>query len=209
MITLTGADLKRFSPTLDAARAELYASVLTTAFEAAEINTNKRLCHFLGQAGEETGGLTSLVESTRYTNAAFLAKTFSNVHGLDHANRLILLGKEAIGNTIYAGKNGNGDVDSGDGYRFRGRGFLQVTGRSNYKKIGLLTKLPLLDQPELLGQPSHAADSAAAYWKANKINIAADADDVGAVTGLVNGGARLHQAERQKWRDKAKKIWPY
>ncbi|MBA2934735.1 glycoside hydrolase family 19 protein [Sphingomonas sp. CGMCC 1.13654] len=211
MVQITAATLITFSPTLDPSRAALYAAVLTDACQTAAINTAVRLCNFLGQVGEETGGLRSLVESTKYSlgRGAFLAATFSNVHGIEHANRLIAQGPEAIGNTIYAGKNGNGDVASGDGYRFRGRGFLQITGRANYRAIGKLMNQPLEDQPELLGQPSFAADAAAQYWISRKINVPADADDVSTVTGLVNGGARLHLAERKSWHDHARKIWPY
>lgn len=214
MIEITGAKLRELSPTLtDTARADLYAKVLGDACAAAEIDSPKRLCNFFGQVGEETGGFRSLVESTKYSDkpgrAEFLVKTFSNVHGLAHAHRLIAQGAEAIGNTIYAGKNGNGDITSGDGFRFRGRGFLQITGRANYRVIGRLMKLDLEAQPELLGQPSFAADAAGQYWIANKINVPADADDVGTVTSLVNGGARLHLAERRRWHDQAKTIWQF
>ena len=164
----------------------------------------------MGQVGEETGGLRSLVESTKYSpgRAAFLAKTFSNVHGTDHASRLIAGGAETIGNTIYAGKNGNGDVDSGDGFRYRGRGFLQVTGRGNYRMVGKMMDQPVEDSPDMLGEPAFAAQSAARYWKMRGINDAADADDVGMVTQLVNGGARLHLTERRQWHRRARLVWP-
>ena len=137
---ITADKLLRFSHRLPAPRAALYAAVLTEACAIAGLNSPCRICNFLGQVGEETGGLASLTESTAYRNteenAAFLAATFRNVHGLEHARRLLAAGPEAIGNTIYALKNGNGDIASGDGYRYRGRGFLQITGRGNYRKIG-------------------------------------------------------------------------
>ena len=213
MSDITAGELQRFSQGLLLTRATLYATVLTDACTMAALDTPRRLCNFLGQVGEETGGLSSLVESTDYhdtdKNAAFLVRTFRNVHGLDHARRLLAAGKEAIGNTIYALKNGNGDVGSGDGYRYRGRGFLQVTGRANYRAIGALVGLPLEEQPDLLAAPSAAAEAAAKYWTLHKINVPCDADDVGVVTQLVNGGGRLHQSQRQAWHDKARQIWPF
>ena len=213
MMEVTGAHLLRFNRNLTAERATLYATVLTEACTTAALNTPRRLCNFMGQVGEETGGLSSVVESTAYNNteknAEFLARTFRNVHGLDHARRLLAAGPEAIGNTIYALKNGNGDVASADGYRYRGRGFLQVTGRANYRSLGKLLDMPLEDQPELLADPSAAAEAAARFWVVRRINTPADADDVGMVTALVNGGARLHQAQRQAWHDVARRIWPF
>jgi predicted chitinase len=210
---ITADKLLRFSHRLPAPRAALYAAVLTEACAIAGLNSACRICNFLGQVGEETGGLASLTESTAYRNteenAAFLAATFRNVHGLEHARRLLAAGPEAIGNTIYALKNGNGDIATGDGYRYRGRGFLQITGRGNYRKIGSLMNLPLEDEPERLGTPDVAAQAAARFWTLHRINVPADADDVGTVTQLVNGGARLHQAERQTWHDVAKGIWVF
>ena len=214
MTGLTGPDLQTLNPGLAAPRAALYAQVLLTeACTIAALDTPRRICNFLGQVFEETGGLTSLLESTAYRNtdqnAAFLANTFSNVHGIDHAKRLLAAGPVAIGNTIYALKNGNGDIASGDGYRFRGRGFLQITGRGNYRDIGQLTGMALEDHPELIENPSTAAAASGKFWEARKINVPADVDDVGTVTKLVNGGGRLHQAQRQAWHDKARKIWPF
>lgn len=181
--------------------------MLDEALEKADVYTNRRIRHFLAQAMEETGALRGLVESTNYRDPVRLDQLFLNVQGVDHARRLIAAGPEAIGNTIYANKNGNGGVPSGDGFRYRGRGFLQVTGRANYRRIGALVGMPLEDDPDLLGQPGPAAQAAAAFWKARAINAPADADDVSAVTFLVNGPARLHLAERTAWLGKAKAIW--
>jgi putative chitinase len=206
--SITGADLRVLNPSLAPARADLFASVLGHALAAAGIDTPRRVRHFFAQALQETGALRGLVESTNYTNAQRLDDMFRNVQGLDHARRLIAAGPEAIGNTIYANKNGNGGVDSGDGFRFRGRGFLQVTGRANYRSIGAVVNMPLEEQPELLGEPDPAAVAAATFWQQRNINSAADADDIGTVTFLVNGPARLHLAERRVWLTKAAAVWP-
>lgn len=206
--SITAAQLRQLNPDLQPERAALFASVLSRAFEAGDITTPRRCRHFMAQAFVETGGLRSLVESTRYTDPVRLDQIFRNVQGVAHAKRLIAAGPEAIGNTIYANKCGNGGVASGDGFRYRGRGFLQVTGRANYREIGQIVAMPLEAKPELLGEPDPAAQAAAVFWKSRAINSAADADDVSTVTLLVNGPARLHLEERRGWLNKAKAVWP-
>ena len=120
---------------------------------------------------------------------------------------LLVMALFAIANTIYAHKNGNGSIASGDGYRYRGRGFLQVTGRANYRTLGQLIDMPLEEDPDLLGQPEPAALASVKYWAKRLINTPADSDDIGTVTFLVNGPARLHLAERRVWLGKAAKVW--
>lgn len=188
-------------------RCVLFATVLSDARGIAVLDRPLRLYNFLGQVAEETGGFSSLVESTKYSNPERLTKLFSNVHGIDHAKRLIAEGQEAIANTIYAGKLGNGDPASGDGWRFRGRGFLQITGRQNYRDFGRLIGMDLEENPEQLAQPAPAARAAALFWLKRNINTPADVDDVGMVTQLVNGGARLGLAERKAWRKKAEECF--
>ena len=204
---ITPADLRKLKPALVETRAQLFANVLNESFVQGDITTARRCCHFMAQVMVETGGLSSLVESTSYRDARRLDELFANVQGIDHAQRLIALGAQAIGNTIYANKLGNGGIDSGDGYRFRGRGFLQVTGRDNYRNIGKIAEMPLERQPEQMGEPVPAARAAGIYWRTRNINGAADADDVSTVTLLVNGTARLHLKERRDWLAKAKSVW--
>lgn len=204
---ITSDKLRQLVPDLPLARALLYADALEAARGIADLKTDLRVAHFMAQIAHESGGLGSLVESTAYTNAVRLDKLFKNVQGVAHAERLIKAGKEAIGNTIYAYKLGNGGPESGDGYRYRGRGFMMITGRSNYKKMGELAGLPLVDNPELLGKAEPAAQAAAYFWKDRKINLAADVDAVTAVTELVNGPAKLHLAERKAYFAKARQIW--
>lgn len=206
--SITSEELRQLAPQLAVPRADLFADLLSSAFEGGDIFTPRRGRHFLAQVMVETGQMRSLVESTRYSDPGRLDRIFRNVQGVEHARRLIAAGPEAIGNTIYANKNGNGGVQSGDGHRFRGRGFLQVTGRANYRDIGKLVDLPLESQPELLGEPEPAAQAAVTFWRLRRINAAADADDIGMVTLLVNGPALLHLEERRRWLERAGEIWP-
>lgn len=204
---VTPETLRRLAPGIRSDRALLYAAALAAALPLGEIDTRLRLQHFMAQIAHESGGFRALAESTAYTDPERLDALFKNVQGREHAERLIAAGPQAIGNTIYAHKLGNGGIESGDGFRYRGRGFMMITGRGNYRDMGRLTGLPLEEQPELLGEPGTAAKVAALFWKARQINLAADADDVEAVTALVNGPAKLHLEERRTWLAVARRIW--
>lgn len=189
----------------------VWAAQCAAALEAervtAVIDGPLRVAHFLAQIAHETGGFRSLVESTRYTKPEILVKLFRNVHGLEHAQRLVAAGPVAIGNTIYANKLGNGGVDSGDGYRFRGRGFLMNTGRAHYLEVKLSTGVDVIADPDLLGRPPVAAKAAAVFWRDQHLNAAADADSVDEATRIVNGAKMVGAEARREWAKAAKTVW--
>jgi putative chitinase len=207
MATVTSERLKQLAPKIRPELALVYAEALEAALSFADLNKPLRIRHFMAQIAHESGSFRSLTESTAYKDPHRLDVLFKNVQGLAHAQRLIADGPQAIANTIYANKLGNGGPASGDGFRFRGRGFMMITGRSNYRQLGKLTGMPLEDEPELLGDAGPAAEAAARFWDARRINLAADKNDVGAVTALVNGPAKLHLAERAALLAKAATIW--
>lgn len=207
MPIVTPGTLKGFASAIRADRALLYAEALEAGLPPGELSTPLRVQHFMAQIAHESGGFRALVESTAYTDPVRLDQLFKNVQGVAHAERLIAAGPQAIADTIYAHKLGNGGVGTGDGYRYRGRGFMMVTGRANYRAMAKVTGLPLEEEPDLLGQPGPAAEAAARFWAARKINLAADADEIDAVTVLVNGPAKLHLPERKRWLALARGIW--
>jgi putative chitinase len=184
------------------------AAALEAQRAAAELTTPIRVRHFMAQIAHETGGFRRLVESVAYSKPERLDALFSNVHGIDHAKRLIAEGPEAIGCCIYANKLGNGGIDSGDGFRYRGRGFLMNTGRANYEKVQAYSGLPVVANPDLLGLPEQAAQAAACFWRDNHINAAADADLTDQVTRIVNGSAMEGAANRRGWAEAGKSVWP-
>lgn len=94
---------------------------------------------------------------------------------------------------------GNGDEASGDGWRFRGRGLLQITGRGMYQRCGDALGLPLLEQPDLLLQPEQAVLSAAWFWQSNGLNALADAGDFEAITRRINGGLNGLAERKALW----------
>lgn len=132
---------------------------------------------------------------------------FSAVQGLDDARGLIAQGAAAIANRVYAGRLGNGPASSGDGWRFRGSDYLQLTGRSNYDQIGRLLGLDLVGHPEWVRDPASAARVALQFWDSRGCNQLADADDVRGITRLINGPALAGLNERFAATARAREVW--
>lgn len=172
--------------------AKTWADVLGAAMDRAEIITPLRKAMFLAQCGHESGGFSRLVESLDYTPEALIA-TWPARFNIASANALGRRGfrkaqQVQIGITAYGGRMGNMPPPSEDGWRYRGRGLIQVTGRDNYTRMASALGLDLLRKPELLEQPQNAALSAAEYWRSVKANQYADKGDVIACSALINTG---------------------
>jgi putative chitinase len=157
--------------------------------EKFEINTALRLAHFLAQCGHESGGFKLVKENLNYSGKGLLA-TFPKYFTTETA---VLYERKAekIANMVYANRMGNGDKTTGDGYRFRGRGFIQLTGHDNYAAFGKAIGEDILASPDLVATKYPLA-SAAWFWNKNKINVIADggatSEVVAKVTRRVNGG---------------------
>ena len=158
-----------------------------------QIDANpRRLAAWLATIAHESARLTTLVENLNYS-AQGLARTwpsrYADMTGQPTATAIrIARHPEQIANLTYAGRMGNGSAGSGDGWRYRGRGLIQITGRSKYAASGLVLGLDLLEHPELLEQPCNAALSAAEWWNRHGCNELADTGDLADVTRRVNGG---------------------
>jgi putative chitinase len=202
---ITAETLRKFAPKLK--NPEIHASALENARRTSSVTTPRRLCHFVGQIFVETGGFASMVENLNYRNPARLDAIFSAVRGLEDARALIRRGAEAIANRVYANRLGNGDEASGDGWRYRGSGYKQLTGRSNYREIGDIVHMDLEGNPELAREPEAAARIAFAFWDARQCSPLADNGDVEGVTEKVNGPAKLGLAERRAATIRALGIW--
>ena len=187
-------------------RAQDYAAALDSIVTVADLTTPLRLAHFIAQIAVETGYFRKLVESMGYSPEQLYKVFPKHFAGLDDAKAVCLRGGEAIAARIYGGRMGNAPEPSSDGYSYRGRGFIMTTGKYNYRQMETYSSLPLVDSPEMLEEPPHAARAAAFYWKSKAINPYADLDDIKTVTYLVNGGY-IGLAERTRMLDAAKSVW--
>lgn len=155
-----------------------------------EINTPKRIAAFISQCAHESGNFRILKENLNY-KASSLRKVFPKYFTSDEiANRYasMLNKQEAIANRIYANRMGNGPEESGDGFRYCGRGLIQLTGKSNYESFAMSIETPLEEIPEYLATFEGAAQSACWFWETNNLNKWADASDIIKMTKIINGG---------------------
>lgn len=153
------------------------------------INTPLRLAHFLAQAGHESGGFKATTENLNY-GAAGLASIFKKYFTPESAAEYQRK-PEKIANIVYANRMGNGNQASGDGYKFRGRGYIQLTGRENYSAFDKVVEDDILANPELVAT-KYPLLSAAWFWSKTGLNTVADTgateEVVTKVTKKVNGG---------------------
>lgn len=179
-----------------------YVRPLTVLMEEYGINTRRRQAHFIAQIAQESGELRYTAENLNYSVQGLL-KTFRKYFKSEAEAQAYARQPEKIANRVYANRLGNGDERSGDGWRFRGHGLIQLTGRSNYAaylahlqevaRKNPSFSVPAIEQlPELLSQPEHAVRSACWFWQKNGLNTLADglANDavVTAITRRINGG---------------------
>ncbi len=144
-----------------------------------------RLQYFLAQLGHESNGLTHREENLNYSATRLMEIWPSRFPTLAIAQQYDR-DPEKLANFVYGGRLGN--VNPGDGYKFRGRGYIQLTGRETYRDIGKIAGLDLEGNPELASSPENAIKIACAFWTSKKINPACDVGDFTAVTKKINGG---------------------
>ena len=165
-------------------------SALANALPKYDINTPERVAGFLSQTAYESAYYTRTVENLNYS-AQGLRKIFGKYFPTDKLAAAYARKPEKIANRVYANRMGNGDENSGDGWKFRGHGLIQVTGKFNHEECSIfLYNDPsvLLDKPELLTYMDGAVLSACWYWTTRKLNNYADARDITKITRLINGG---------------------
>ena len=175
-----------------------FAQPISAAADRFEINTPDRLAAFIAQIAHESARFTRLEENLNYS-AQGLLKTWPTRFTPSIAESYARH-PERIANYVYANRLGNGDEASGDGWRYRGRGLIQLTGRANYRECGLALGMPFEAEPEIVAQPHYAAMTAGWFWKSRGLNEHADRRDFLRITRIINGG--IHGlADREKiWR---------
>lgn len=155
-----------------------------------DINTPQRIAAFMAQCAHESGGFIFLSENLNYKPAT-LRKIFPKYFPDDAiANEYCSRPNkaEAIANKVYANRMGNGDEASGDGYRYRGRGLIQVTGKQNYSWFAASLEISPEEAAEYMGTFEGAAQSACWFWESNNLNQWADKGDILTLTKRINGG---------------------
>jgi putative chitinase len=161
-----------------------------------EITTPQRVAAFLAQCAHESGGFVFLKENLNY-KAASLRRVFPKYFPDDAIAAQYAGKQEMIANRVYANRMGNGDEASGDGWRFCGRGLIQLTGKNNYTFFAGSLDIPVEEASEYLQTFEGAVQSACFFWEQNKLNQWADAGDILTLTKRINGGT-IGLEDRQK-----------
>ena len=152
-----------------------------------EINTPKRIAAFIAQCAHESGGFLFLKENLNY-KAASLRKVFPKYFPTDELAAQYANKPEKIANRVYGNRMGNGDESSGDGFRYCGRGLIQLTGKQNYTWFAASLEISVEEAAEYLQTFEGAAQSACWFWETNKLNDWADKGDIVTLTKRINGG---------------------
>lgn len=184
----------------------LYVDYLNAGMAEFSINTLNRVAAFLGQVGVESQLLTHTAENLNYKTPSRLDAMFSAVKGEADAAALIRGGPQAIANRVYANRMGNGDEASGDGWRYRGAGLIQLTGKDNQAAFAAAVNMPLDQVPAYLLTPQGAAVSACWFFSSRGCNVIADSEDINGITRKVNGPAMVAAGERVALSSRARKL---
>ena len=160
---------------------------LSLALPDYEINTPQRVAAFLAQCAHESGGFRALKENLNY-KAASLRRVFPKYFPDDNIAAHYAGKQEMIANRVYGGRMGNGPEETGDGYKYCGRGLIQLTGKSNYQAFADSIETPVEEIPEFLQTFEGAVQSACWFWESNNLNQFADRGDILTMTKRINGG---------------------
>jgi len=160
---------------------------LKETFEKYGIDTSKRQAAFIGQCMHESAGFRTLEENLNYSAKALMATWPSRFSSEEVANQYARQ-PEKIANKVYGGRMGNADESSGEGWKYRGRGIKQLTGKENYERCGSGLGVDLVANPDLLLEPKYAALSAGWFWNKHGLNDLADRGDIETMTKRINGG---------------------
>ena len=201
---ITQDQLQSFFEDTDEEIIEKFVDPLNAAMIRFEINNSNRIAMFLAQVGHESGGLKHVAENLNY-KAATLSKVFPKYFRdrdpADYERK-----PEKIANLVYGGRMGNGSEETGDGYKYRGRGLIQLTGHDNYNAFAHGVGMSIDEAVEYLETPEGAAMSAAWFWNSRHLNAVADAGDITKSTKLINGGT-IGLQERSELYEEALEIF--
>jgi len=175
---------------------EQWFEALNANLPTYEINTVERVSAFIAQCAHESGGFRRLKENLNYKWES-LRRVFPKYFPTDDVAQEYAHKPEQIANRVYGGRMGNGDESTGDGFRYCGRGLIQLTGRNNYTKFAESIHMAVEEVPTLLETYDGAVKSACWFWQTNNLNQWADVGDIVTMTKRINGGT-IGLEDRQK-----------
>lgn len=171
---------------IDLAHAEALIGPMNMAIEKADLSTPARLAAFIAQCGHESDSFRFMEENLNY-KAESLCRVWPSHFPTDIAISYAHQ-PQKIANRAYANRMGNGDEESGDGWSYRGRGWLQTTGKVGYEQLSDATQIDFVSNPDAVATPEGAAISAAVFWEKHNLNRHVDNNDFVGLTKLINGG---------------------
>jgi len=174
---------------------------LNDTFDKYQINTPTRQAAFIGQCGHESNNFKTLEENLHYSAGSLMRVWPSRFPDTATAEKYAN-NPELIANKVYGGRTDLGNTQDGDGWKFHGRGVVQLTGRANVTNCGEALGQPFAERPELLLQPEWACMSAGWFWNKKGLNALADSEDWSTMTKRINDGTlglddrinRIHKA---------------
>ena len=169
------------------ALADIWSEPLSETCEDFGIDTPWRIAGFISNVAHESGGLRTVKENLFYSAERLMA-VFGKYFPTIEIAKTYAMQPERIANRVYANRMGNGDEASGDGYKFSGKGLIQLTGKNNFLAYSLACDNEALQYPQIVELPKYAAESAGWFWHSNGLNALADAQDVQGMCRRINGG---------------------
>lgn len=166
---------------------------------------SKDMPFFMGQCAAETAGFTRLEENLYYTSAKRLMQVWPSRFKTEAAAKPYVRNPEKLANNVYASRLGNGPPSSGDGWRYRGSGMKQTTGKYNFGEVQDVTGLPVVEHPEMLRRFPEALESACIYWRKRSLGRFVDANDIVGLTKAIQGG-RGGLEDRRIYTDRARRV---
>ncbi len=203
---VSAEQLKKIIPNIQTQAINTFLAPLNKGMSEAGIDTPLRKAHFLAQLAEESNSFRCLQENLNYSAKALLS-VFGKYFPSEKKAKQYERQPESIANRVYADRMGNGGERSGDGWRYRGRGLIQLTGKENYQRCSEACGTDFVSNPESISEePECAVQVACWYWNSRSLNQYADADDIKAVTLRINGGYNGLK-ERQAFLTRAKDVF--
>jgi putative chitinase len=202
---ITERQLQRLFPNAKEATLEAFAAKSPALFKEFGLSEKRvRVEYFIAQIAHETGGLTRSIENLSYT-AKRIVEIWPTRFPTLGAAEPFANNPEKLANKVYSNRMGNGPAESGDGYRYRGRGYIQITGKDNYRSTGRVAGIDLVGKPERAILTADALRVACAYWHWKDLNPLCDERKFEEVTRRING-ALIGYADRKDWLEKVRKA---